>query len=665
MNYKIAQSPLNIGAVEIPNRSVRTAHATLFSRGEVNDTHIQYHMERALGGVGLTILEGVSVHPSSTFSLTLSDDNGIASLRRLVMALEPTGMKLFQQLWHGGNAESSVNGGPSWSVTDLPGRYSRVPPIAISVRQISELINSYGDAASRLVEAGIHGAEVLAGNGYLISQFLSPSLNTRIDAYGGSFENRVRFLEELLSEVRSRVPATFALGIRAGCSSDPNVLSAPEVNTAILHLQNLGLIDFVNISNGDYYFHVERYAAMDMPAGYQLEASRIIGSGVEVPRIVVGRFGTLDDVEQILRAGDAEFVNLVRATIADPFLIEKEIAGRPEEVRPCIACNQGCIGGLFNGRMSCTVNPTVGFEAELSERLIKRSAEPKHVLVVGGGPSGMEAARVAALAGHAVTLLEASPDLGGQINLAKRLPKNHGIGDIISWLEREVFRLGVDVRLSTYADTEEVLAFKPDVVVVATGSLSPEVSDWVQVAAPHIELNIHKNAQVTVSEDLILAGAVSGKKVVVFDDVGHYEAIGCCEMLLDKGCEVTYVTRHNSFATEMEKTGRSQAALRRFYLKGEFSIFTNSLITSVSPEFVEIKPVDGVSSEKVLADLTVVVAYRSAFREVFTELGECLPRLYVVGDAVSPRDLVSAMREGHLAARSIDNRSLEPMWKHL
>ncbi|XEG74790.1 FAD-dependent oxidoreductase [Pseudomonas sp. abacavir_1] len=664
--YRLALSPLQVGPVTLPNRLVRTAHATLFSRGQVNDDHIHYHLERARGGIGLTILEGVSVHRSSTFSLGLEDDAGIAPLSRLVEAIRPTGMKLFQQLWHGGNVEPAPNGGPPWSVTALPGRYSRMPPVAMSPRQIAELVHAYAAAAVRLAKAGIDGAEVLAGNGYLISQFLSPSLNTRGDAYGGSFENRLRFLEELLGEVRAQVPASFALGVRMGASSDPAILSAQDVNAAILRLQAKGLIDFVNISQGDYYFHVERYAAMDQPAGYQLPAMREVGKDVSVPRIVVGRFGTLDDVEQTLRAGDAEMVNLVRATIADPHLVRKEVEGRSLEVRPCIACNQGCIGGLFSGRMSCTANPTVGHEGRLGEHLIVRSGQPRKVVVVGGGPAGMEAARVSALAGHEVILVEASSDLGGQINLAKHLPKNHGIGDLTNWLEREVFRLGVQVKLSTYVDAAEVLAMQPDVVILATGSMSAAADAFVQTAAPQLQLDIEPGARVVSSEDLVLgaAGELGGSAVVV-DDIGHYEAIGCCEMLLERGLDVTYVTRHASFAPEIDKTGRTQAALRRFYALGNFRLLTSSVVVAIQRDAVQVRPIDGFRPESVKADTTVVVAYREALRELWGELVDAGPQLYVVGDALSPRDLVCAMREGHFAARSIDEPRIESLWNNM
>lgn len=663
--FKHAMSPLRIGPVTIPNRLVRTAHATLFSKADITDAHIQYHLERAQGGIGLSIIEGVSVHRSSSYSLTMTQDASIAPLRRLVEAIEPTGMKLFQQLWHGGSIEIAPNGGPPWAVTALPGRYSKVPAIAMSTRQIAELIRAYGDAAMRQARAGLHGTEVLAGQGYLFSQFLSPRLNTRNDAYGGSFENRIRILEELLSEIRARVPSSFAVGARMGASSEPTILRVEEANEAILYLEGRGLLDYVNISQGDYYFHVERYAGMDQPAGYQVDVTREIGKGVTIPRIVVGRLGTLDDAEQVLRTGGAEMINLVRATIADPDLVRKELEGRAGEVRPCIGCNQGCIGGLFSGRMSCTVNPIVGYETTLSESLITPAKQPRKVVVIGGGPAGMEAARVSALAGHDVTLFEATPDLGGQINLASRLPKNHGIGDITKWLEREVFRLGVKVNLSSYVDADEVLATMPDVVIIATGSMPP-TEEIIQTAAPYIDVEIEPSAQILTCEDLLRGDhGAFGASAVVFDDVGHYEALGCCEFLLERGLDVTYLTRHAVFAPEIDRTGRAQAALRRFYRMGNFRILTNSLVLSIRRGEVEWRPIDGIRSETVPADTTVLVRYREASRELWDACAADNRKVYAIGDALSPRDLVAAMREGHLCARSIDAPGLETLWNNM
>lgn len=663
--YKYALSPLRVGPITIPNRLVRTAHATLFSKGAVNDDHINYHLERARGGIGLSILEGVSIHRTSNFSLQLTDDSGIAELSKLVEAVEPTGMKLFNQLWHGGGIEAAPNGGPPWSVTTLPGRYSRMPPIEMSRKQIAELVRAYGAAAARLAKAGLHGAEVLAGNGYLFSQFLSPELNTRTDAYGGSLENRMRFLEEVLTDIRASVLSDFALGARMGSSCDKSILASEEVNAAILHLESKRLLDFVDISQGDYYFHVERYAGMDQTAGYQLQDARNIGKNVTIPRLIVGRFGTLDDAEQALRAGDGDMINMVRATIADAHLVKKELEGRPEEVRPCIACNQGCIGGLFSGRMGCAVNPVVGYEAQLGEHLITPSDQPRSVVVVGGGPAGMEAARVAALAGHNVSLYEAAPDLGGQINMASRLPKNHGIGDITKWQEREIFRLGVEVHMSSYLEPEEVEAMSADVVILATGAMHMDES-FIQTAAPHLKIDIAPGAQLLRPDDLIFEpNQVLGKSAVVFDDVGHYEAVGVCEHLLERGLDVTYVTRHPIFAPEIEKTGRAQAALRRFYRLRNFRILPDSLILAVKDNSVEVRPVEGIKSETVPADTTVLVTYRETFRNEWIDFAENRPSVFSVGDAMSPRNLQTAIREGHLCARSLNTPGLDRLWNNM
>ncbi len=647
-------TPIRIGGVEIPNRIVRTAHATAYSRSYINDDLIAYHLERARGGAGLSIIEGASVHESSTFALSVRDDGAIAPMRRLVQAIAPTGMKLFQQLWHGGYTDPSASGGLPWAVTALPGRYAVAPPIPMTTDQVAELPSSYARGAARCQEAGMQGVEVLAGNGYLFSQFFSPVLNQRTDLYGGSFENRIRLLLDTLRAIRAATSPGFALGIRIGDSSDPRILSSEETNAIVLRCQQEGLLDFVNITHGDYYFHVDRYAAMDQPAGYQMPFAERIGQGLTVPRIVVGRYATLDDAEQAIQAGQAEMVNIVRGMIADPQLVVKAREGRTNEVRPCIGCNQGCIGGVFSGRMACAVNPVVGQEATLSEDLIVKSATPRRVVVVGGGVAGMEAARVALLAGHRVTLFEAAPELGGMVNVARRMPKLHAIGDIAVWLEQEIYRLGADVRLSTYVEADDVMAESPDAVVVATGSQPDDATRLRQVASPAATVPVAPGARVLNSLELATdTGRDFGKTAVVFDDVGHYEAIGCCEALIQRGVEVTYVTRHLMFAPALEVTGRTQAALQRMHTAGRLRIVTQSELVSIDKGSVSVKPIFGPNAEAVPADTVVWVGYRQSQNEIWLALRGKVEQLHLVGDARSMRDIQPAIREGHLAARAI------------
>lgn len=653
--YARVLSPIRIGSVEIPNRIVRTAHATAFSRQYVTDDLIAYHLERAKGGAGLSIIEGASVHPSSTLALSVRDDDAIPHMKRMAAAIAPTGMKLFQQLWHGGYTDPSASGGLPWAVSSLPGRYAAAPPIPMTSDQVQELVQAYASAAVRVKEAGLHGVEILAGNGYLFSQFFSPILNQRTDEYGGSFENRIRPLFDTLRAIRRATSADFAVGIRIGDSTDQRILSSEAVNAIALRAQAEGLIDFANITHGDYYFHVERYAGMDRPVGYQLQSSDAIGKGITVPRIIVGRYATLDDAEQALKAGQADMVNIVRGMIADPMLIVKSRDGRGTEVRPCIACNQGCIGGVFTGRMGCAVNPTVGHEATLSEDRIVKAATPRKVVVVGGGAAGLEAARVALLGGHRVKLFEATSNLGGLLNYARVMPKLHAIGDIAIWLENEVYRLGADVRLSTYADATDVLAEYPDVVIVATGSHPGDIKEFVQTAAPATRVAIAPDARVLTSLDLITAGVQDfGRTAVVFDDVGHYEAIGCCETLVNRGVEVTYVTRHLMFAPSMEVTGRTQAALQRMHHAGKFSVVTQSEVVSIEKGAVWIKSLFGHTPDAVPADTVVLVGYRRSQNELWHELRGQVAQLHIVGDALSARDIQPAIQEGHLAARAIE-----------
>ncbi|OZI16947.1 NADH-flavin oxidoreductase/NADH oxidase [Bordetella genomosp. 7] len=652
--YRNLFSPLLIGGVEISNRIVRTAHATRLAQGYVNDDLIAYHLERAKGGVGLSILESTSVHPSSTFSLTAADDGAIAPMRRLVDAIAPTGMKLFTQLWHGGYTDPAADGGLPWAVSALPGRYSVAPPVPMTTGQIGELVEAYGKAAARMQAAGLNGVEVLAGAGYLFSQFFSPVLNQRTDVYGGSLENRMRALLETLRAIRSATSAEFAVGIRVSASTDPRILSTEDVNAILLRVQDEGLVDFVDITHGDYYFHVERYAGMDRPVGYQLPASDRISHGVTVPRIIVGRYATLDDAEQAIRESHAEMIGMVRGMIADPMLIEKARAGRGTDVRPCISCNQGCIGGVFTGRMRCAVNPVVGDERHLAESRLVAAAAPRKVVVVGGGVAGMEAARVARLLGHHVTLLEAGATLGGLLNYAKQLPKLHLIGDIALWLENEIYRLGVEVRMATYAEAEDVLAEHPDVVIVATGSMPTDATAFRQTADPAASLAIAPDANVLTSCELCMkTQGQYGTTALVFDDIGHYEAIGCCEALIESGAAVTYVTRHSMFAPAVEGTGRTQAALQRFYKAGDFRILTQSALVSIDHGSARVRPLYGEQATVVSADTVVLVGYRQSLNDVWSTLRGRVPQLHIVGDALSTRDVQAAIREGHLAARAI------------
>lgn len=650
--------PITINGLELKNRIVRPAHGTSYGRGQITDDLVAYHEERARSGVGLNILEATVVHPStSNHTVNAWDDSVIAGFASLARSAQRYGMATFVQLWHGGHRWAPSSGRAGLSPSDVPCPQGAVPvPFAMTQDQIDEIVEAFAAAALRVKQSGLEGIELHFGHGYLIHQFLNPLTNKREDDYGGNLENRMRFGREVIAATRDAVGRDFPMGIRLSDTNAPGGFLPEEGGAVVAALCADGSLDFVSASMGSPYSISSMLGCMDQPAGWMLPSALPIARQATVPTMVCGRYRTLEEGEQVIRDGDADMVGFVRAMIADPDLVAKTVRGEVERVRPCIACNQGCVAGIRGPlqRMLCTVNPAVGFERTMAEHLIERTVRPRKVVIVGGGPAGMEAARLAALSGHNVVLLEAQASLGGAINVAKRAPKLTTIGDITFWLEQEIYQLGVDIRLSTYAVAGDVLAENPDVVIVATGSL-PRM-DGIQIARPEAPIPGFDKRHVLSSHDVLHTdGARLGASAVVLDDIGHYEGIGVAEYLITAGIKVTYVTRHSSFAPLAEQTLRTGPALQRLR-QGDFSLQVGGRLISIDDDSCEIGYIDGPGGYRAPADTVVLVTYNQAQNEIYRELGGGTRRnlpyeLHIIGDADAPRDLLVAMREGNLVGR--------------
>ncbi|HEX4893379.1 MAG TPA: FAD-dependent oxidoreductase [Hyphomicrobiaceae bacterium] len=647
--------PIMIGTVEVPNRVVRTAHGTGIGGGTFSDDLIAYHLERAHGGVGLTILEILSVHPTSLGTLNAFDPSLVESYGKLMEQVRPTGMRVFQQVWHAGHNGVDASGGPPWSASEIASPTVGVVPVAMTQAMIDEIVGAFAAAARKCEEGGLDGVEIHCAHGYLLHQFLSPSLNRREDDYGGCEENRQRLMLEVVRAVRGAVGPGFAVGVRVAPDLTENGVGVGECERALAALEREGLVDFVNISLGNYHSFPKMIGGMHEPVGYEMPTSAPIARRSKVPAIVTGRFRTLEEADQVIRAGEADLVGMTRATIADPELVRKTIAGRIEDVRPCIACNQRCAGGVLGParRMGCSVNVAVGFERTLSEKLIERSADPMRVVVVGGGPAGLEAARVAALRGHNVILFEASKDLGGTIAIAKRAPTRHGIADITAWLERQVYALGVDVRLMTPVDADDIRAEEPGAVIVATGS-EPRM-DGIQLSHPGEPArgmdrsNVYSTLDIFTRPDLSL-----GNRAVVVDDVGHYEGLATAEHLLARGLGVEFVTRHASPAPLMEPALMVTPALERMAGK-DITFRTRTRLVAVGDNLgtVQLQSVHGGGPFKVHADSVVFISHNRPRRDLVDSLADLGAPVIAVGGAASPRYLENAIYDGHMAARGL------------
>ena len=451
-------SPLRIGPVTLPNRIVSSAHDTVMTRdGQVTDQLVAYHAARAAGGVGLIVIQAAGVHESARYTshvLMAADDSCIDGYRRIAEAVNPHGTRLFGQLFHPGREvmDRRADGSAQAPVapSSVPQERFHVMPRQLRVEEIADIVRGYAAAATRLVEAGLDGVEIVASHGYLPAQFLNPHANLRTDAYGGSPEDRARFLREVAEAVGAAIGGRAAVGLRLSVGErDPAGLDKQTALDACAGLASAGLLDYVSVTVGtSASLSGSDHIVPDMTwgSGYVVpEAREVRQVAGGLPVLVAGRINQPQEAERILAAGDADACIMTRALISDPAMPSLARDGRVDDIRACIGCNQACIGHFHLGYpISCIQRPETGRELEYGT--VRRAASAKKVLVIGGGPAGMKAAVIAARRGHHVRLVEADGRCGGQVLRAEKLPGREEFGGAATNLQRELDRSGVEVR---------------------------------------------------------------------------------------------------------------------------------------------------------------------------------------------------------------------------
>lgn len=650
-------SPFRIRGVELRNRVVRTSQGTgLGTNRQVSDDMIAFLVERARGGVALAFADPAQVHWSSPGLLDLSTDAIIPGLTRLTAAVHAEGMKLFQQIWHGGPTQMTWDSSAPWAASHVPDPGLGMLPVPMSQAMIDEMTEAFVAASLRARDGGIDGIQFHAGHGYLFSTFLSPATNHRTDAYGGSPENRSRFLFEVLTAVRSAVGPDYPVGVRISPDGPPDQTTASDLTDLTSRLERSGLIDFVDVSLGSHYGRDLLMGGAHEPPGYQLPTSEKITRQTELPTIVTGRFGTLRQAEDVIAAGAADLVSMVRATLAEPELVTKTIGKRSAEIRPCIACLQSCAGGLnTRGRAMCAVNPAAGRELSLGDALIAPAAPGRHVVVVGGGPAGMEAARAARVAGHRVTLLEAADELGGQLRLVP--PARREVADLVAFFAHQMELRGVDVRLGRAADAATVRALEPDAVIVATG-VAPR-RDGFQALRPSVPLPGLDEVEIHTGWD-VLRGARLGHTVLLLDEIGHYESVDVAQRLVDDGHRVLQVSRYALVAANLEMRWEMMGApLSARLQRGDFTLFPRTVLQGLAPGSARIAPYEAPQRAQDLAfDDVVLMSGGVPDRALQDELAGTAPVVRVIGDADSPRRLEVALVEARQSVGALD-----PAWE--
>ena len=540
--------PFQLRHLTLRNRVMSTAHSPAYAEdGMPGERYQRYHEEKARGGIALTMFGGSSIvdldSPAAFGQLNVATDAVVPYFQAFAARIHEQGAALMCQITHMGHRTHWSYG--DWLPVVAPSAVRepahRAMPKAMEIEDIRRVVAAYGAAARRCKEGGLDGVEILA-TGHLVDQFWTPAVNRRDDDYGGSLENRMRFGREVMAAVRAAVGDEYIVGLRL--TVDERVaggLSRDEGMRVAIAYAETGLIDFLNVNAGqirDDAGLAKFIPAMGSDPAPYLDYASAVRAAVDLPVFHATNLMDPDTAAAAVQAGHVDMVALTRAHMADPHIVRKIIEGRRDDIRPCVGAAY-CIDRIYQGGEAlCLHNPATGRETTMPHD-IPRAAEPgRRVVVVGAGPAGLEAARVAALRGHHVVLFEAADRTGGQINIAARAGWRENLAGIVDWLDRQVGGLGVDLRLNTVAEAEDVRAEAPDIVIVATGG-QPKPGDF-------------PGAALAVSSWDILAGlARPGERVLLYDETGQHQGASCAEVLAEKGAAVEMVTPDRHVAEEM------------------------------------------------------------------------------------------------------------------
>lgn len=636
-------SPIKVRKMELANRAVMPPMGTSLGNSDatVSEALVAYMKRQAKGGAGLIITEITAVHPSGIVwesQLGAYDDRFIPGLKKLADAVHETGGKAALQLHHAGRESLYLlDKGEAIGPSAVPSLVFGQAPREMTLEDIQEIVDSFGQAAIRAREAGFDAVEVHGAHGYLLTQFLSAISNRREDEYGGSFSNRARFVIEVLEEVRKGVGGDFPVSLRISAEEFiKNGYTVEDIQTILPDLVKAGA-DVIHASIGTHGSPGSITSAPpEYEPGFNVWRARKIKDSVDVPVIAVGRFTDPALADEVIARGDADLVAFGRQQLADPDYLIKARQGRFEDIRKCIACNQGCIERLMLEAKSirCAINPETGQELIYPQGTAKVS---RKVWIIGAGPAGLTAAYEATRLGHKVSLFEKEDKPGGQLHFASQAPHKGVYGEWISWLISQVERAGVQIQTNTCVTDTMIGEGEPEVVILATGG------EKIIPAIPGIDRAVVCDAWQILGEE------VPGQESVVVVG-GGVIGMETADFLIDRGSKVTLVEALKT--SPVTKFASHGYMLHKRLRDGGCRFLFNSAVESIQEDSVTV--ISEGSKETVSPVDQVVIAVGMRPREDLKKtLQERGIRHYIVGDAAEVRRIIEATEEGAKAAWDI------------
>ena len=651
--------PLGLRHKTLKHRLNFGAHtANMAADGLPGERHRGYYVERARGGAAMIVCEPIPAHATGVLTrgnFRHGDDAVIPHFRHITDACHEYGTLMIHQIYHVGQHGDFDNSyEPAWSPSGLPSYHDSDGSHSMSEAEIEAVIEGFAQAGRRAWESGFDGVELFAAYHALIDQFWTPWSNRRSDRWGGSLENRVRFSSEIAQRIRRYTDDDFIIGMAVSCDPDISVaLTLESLAEIVAWHDQRGLIDYITCGTGsyfDFYKLMPTFVYAEKLGAPFAEALRRAVSHTRVQ--AESHIRTPENADYVIASGQADMVSIVRGQIADPHMATKAMQDRPQDIRPCISCNQMCWGRRSRDYwISCLVNPSAGREFEWGGDRFSAAATPRRVLVVGGGPGGLETARAAAARGHRVTLAEAAHQLGGQFRLAGMQPRRAQILDLLDWYEGQLANHQVDVRLNTPMEAAEVSAFDADAVVIATGSL-PDESGFQRFGPAPGAINGIDNANVWSVEDVMSRVCRPGKRVLLLDDGGNWRGCGTAWYLAEQGHEVTLITPEAMVGKELARSA-ADFPLRRTLRQLGVQFIIESAVREWHGDAATIVDLLDSSTRRDHYDALILATPNVAETALFDALAESDVELHAVGDCVAPRWAVHAIYEGRKLGLSL------------